>query len=67
MGLGVRLMELVELVVQNQLKAVGIDVVIRNEVARTFFGTTLKRRQYGGLALFNGCSTSATRRASSTG
>ena len=53
MGLGVRLMELVELVVQNQLKAVGIDVVIRNEVARTFFGTTLKHRQYGGLALFN--------------
>ena len=37
MGLGVRLMELVELVVQNQLKAVGIDVVLRNEVQRTFF------------------------------
>jgi len=53
MGLGVRLMELVELVVQNQLKAVGIDVVLRNEVQRTFFGTTLKHRQYGGLALYN--------------
>ena len=53
MGLGVRLMELVELVVQSQLKAVGVDTVIRNEVQRTFFGLTLKHRQYGGLALYN--------------
>ena len=53
MGLGVRLTELVQLVVQNQLKAVGIDAVIKNEVQRTFFGLTLKHRQYGGLALFN--------------
>ena len=53
MGLGVRLMELVELVVQSQLKAVGIDTVIQNEPQRTFFGLTLKHRQYGGLALYN--------------
>ena len=53
MGLGVRLMELVELVVQSQLKAVGIDTVIRNEPQRTFFGLTLKHREYGGLALYN--------------
>ena len=52
-GLGVRMVELVELVVQNQLKAVGIDAVIRNEVQRTFFGLTLKHRQFNGLALFN--------------
>ena len=53
MGLGVRLMELVELVVQSQLKAVGIDTVVKNEVQRTFFGLTLKHRIYGGLALYN--------------
>ncbi len=53
MGIGVRLMELVEQVVQSQLRAVGIDAVIRNEAQRTFFGLTLKHRQYGGMALYN--------------
>ncbi len=53
MGLGVRLMELVEQIIQSQLKAVGIEAVIKNEVQRSFFGLTLKHRLYGGLALYN--------------
>jgi len=44
--------ELVQQVLQSQWRAVGIDVRIENENPRVFFGQTLDRRAFGGLALF---------------
>ncbi len=48
---GNKLRELVQQVLQNQWKQVGIEVVIKNVPARTFFGETVKKRQYTGLAM----------------
>ena len=50
---GNRQRELVQQVFQNQWKSACIDVVIKNEPARTYFGETLKKRSYTGLALYN--------------
>ncbi len=44
--------ETVQTFLQNQWKDVGIEVVIKNEPARVFFGETTKKRKYGGLALY---------------
>ncbi len=49
---GNRLRELQQQVLQNQWKSACVEVTIKNEPARTFFGETLKRRQFGGLALY---------------
>ena len=49
---GDRTRELVEQVLQSQWRAVGVDIHIRNEPARVFFGQTLKERRFSGLALF---------------
>ncbi|MFO1119586.1 MAG: peptide ABC transporter substrate-binding protein [Rhodospirillales bacterium] len=49
---GDRTRELVQQVLQSQWKAVGIDVRIRNQPARVFFGETVSRRQFGSMALF---------------
>jgi len=49
---GNRLRELQQQVLQNQWKAACIEVTIKNEPARTFFGETLKKRQFGGLGLY---------------
>lgn len=49
---GNRSRELVQQVLQAQWKQLGIDVVIRNEPARVFFGQTVTQRQFPGLALF---------------
>jgi peptide/nickel transport system substrate-binding protein len=49
---GNRLRELVEQVLQSQWKAAGIEVVIKNEPARTLFGETLKKRAYTGMAMY---------------
>ena len=46
---GNRLRELQQQVLQSQWKAACIEVLIKNEPARSFFGETLKRRAYGGL------------------
>ncbi len=43
---------LIQQVAQDQLKRVGIETTIKNEIQRTFFGDTLKRRKFGGLALY---------------
>ena len=43
---------LIQQVAQDQLKRVGIEATIKNEIQRTFFGDTLKRRKYGGLAQY---------------
>ena len=49
---GNRLRELQQQVLQSQWKAACIEVHIKNEPARTFFGETLKHRTYGGLAMY---------------
>jgi peptide/nickel transport system substrate-binding protein len=43
--------ELVEQVVQNQWKAIGVDIRIHNEPARVLFGETLKHRRFD-LAMY---------------
>lgn len=49
---GNRQRELVQQVLQSQWRAVGIDVAIKNEPARTLFGATLRKREYTGLAMY---------------
>lgn len=49
---GNRSRELVEQVLQSQWRKVGIDVRIRNEPARVFFGQTVSQRRFTGLAMF---------------
>ena len=46
---GNKLRELIQQVLQNQWKQIGVEVVIKNVPARTFFGETLKKRQFSGL------------------
>jgi peptide/nickel transport system substrate-binding protein len=49
---GNRLRELQQQVLQSNWKAAGIEVRIKNEPARTFFGDTMKKRLYGGIAMY---------------
>ncbi len=49
---GNRSRELVEQVLQSQWRDIGIDVRIRNEPARVFFGETVTRRKYRALAMY---------------
>jgi peptide/nickel transport system substrate-binding protein len=49
---GNRVRELTQQVMQSQWRAIGVEVTIHNVPARTFFGETLKRREYTGLAEF---------------
>jgi peptide/nickel transport system substrate-binding protein len=44
--------ELLEQIIQGQLKELGVDLRIRNEAPRVFFGQTTRERRYTGLALF---------------
>lgn len=44
--------ELVQQYLQNQWKQAGIDIQIKNEPARVFFGETTRKRNFGGMALF---------------
>lgn len=44
--------ELVEQALQSQWKKLGIDVRIRNEPARVFFGTTMTERKFKAMAMF---------------
>jgi len=39
-------------VLQSQWKALGIDVRIRNEPARVFFGDTVKKRKFAAMAMY---------------
>lgn len=50
---GLRLNELFQAVAQQQLKAVGVEVTIKNEQPRAFFGETLKHRTFTGLAYYS--------------
>lgn len=49
---GNRTRELVEQVLQSQWKAAGIDIRIRNEPARVFFGETVTKRKFQAMAMF---------------
>ncbi len=49
---GNRVRELVQQVLQAAWKDVGIEVRIRNQPARVFFGETVSKRQFTGLALY---------------
>jgi peptide/nickel transport system substrate-binding protein len=49
---GHRVRELVQQVLQSQWRQLGIDVRIRNEPARTFFGETVSKRQFSAMAMF---------------
>ncbi|MCH7540733.1 MAG: peptide ABC transporter substrate-binding protein [Proteobacteria bacterium] len=49
---GNRSRELVEQVLQSQWRQLGIDIRIRNEPARVFFGRTVRERRFTGLAMF---------------
>jgi peptide/nickel transport system substrate-binding protein len=49
---GNRLRELQQQVMQDQWRRSCIETVIKNEPARTFFGETIKKRAFTGLAMF---------------
>jgi peptide/nickel transport system substrate-binding protein len=49
---GNRTRELVQQVVQSQWKQLGIDVRIRNQPARVFFGQTVTQRKFPAMAMF---------------
>jgi peptide/nickel transport system substrate-binding protein len=49
---GNRIRELVEQVLQSQWKAIGIDIRIRNEPARVFFGDTVTHRKFPAMAMY---------------
>lgn len=49
---GSRIRELVQQVLQSQWKQVGIDMRLRNEPPRVFFGQTVHERRFTGLAMF---------------
>ena len=44
--------ELIQQVLQSQWRKVGIDVRIRNEPPRVFFGETVSKRTYRGVAMY---------------
>jgi peptide/nickel transport system substrate-binding protein len=44
--------ETVQTMIQSQLKALGVEVVIKNEPARVFFGETTHKRKFGGMAMY---------------
>jgi peptide/nickel transport system substrate-binding protein len=50
---GIRLIELVEAVLQSQWKKLGIEVRLHNEPPRVFFGDTLHRRKFSAMAFFS--------------
>ncbi len=47
---GNRVRELSQQVMQSQWKAIGVEVTIKNEPSRSFFGETMRKRSYQGLA-----------------
>ncbi len=49
---GNRTRELVQQVLQSQWRKLGIDVRIKNQPARVFFGETLTERSYTGLGMY---------------
>ncbi len=49
---GNKIRETVQTFLQSQWKAVGVEVIIKNEPARVFFGETMSKRKFGGLGMY---------------
>ena len=49
---GNRTRELVEQVLQRQWREIGIDIRIKNEAPRIFFGETVRKRKFTGMAMY---------------
>ncbi len=49
---GNRVRELAQLVMKDQWRAVGVEALVKNDPARTFFGETVKRRQFSAMAMY---------------
>tara|TARA_R110002110_G_scaffold376568_2_gene586717 strand:+ start:225906 stop:227576 length:1671 start_codon:yes stop_codon:yes gene_type:complete len=49
---GNRVRELVEQVIQSNLREVGVDLRIRNQPARVLFGQTIRQREFSAMAMF---------------
>ncbi|MCA9508938.1 MAG: peptide ABC transporter substrate-binding protein [Myxococcales bacterium] len=44
--------ERVEQLLQSQWRAIGIDIEIKNEPAKVFFGQTMRKRKFSGMAMY---------------
>ena len=49
---GNRVRELVQVYLKDQWRSIGVDVSIKNEPARVFFGETTRKRKFPGLAMY---------------
>ncbi|HEY8272318.1 MAG TPA: peptide ABC transporter substrate-binding protein [Pseudobdellovibrionaceae bacterium] len=49
---GNKVRELVQVYMQNQYKQLGIEIITKNEPARVFFGETMRKRNFGSMAMF---------------
>jgi peptide/nickel transport system substrate-binding protein len=49
---GNKIRELVEVYLQNEWKKMGMEVTIKNEPPRVFFGDTVRKAQYPAMAMF---------------
>ncbi len=49
---GARVREQVQQVLQHYWKQIGVDIQIRNQPARVFFGQTVRERRFDGMAMF---------------
>ncbi len=50
---GNKVRELVQVFLKSQWKQVGIDIDIKNEPARVFFGETTRKRKYSAMAMYS--------------
>ncbi len=51
-GAGFRINELMQAVLQDAWKAIGVEVTLRTEPSRTLFGQTTKHRAFSGLVMY---------------
>ncbi len=49
---GSKVRERVEQLLQSQWREIGVDIQIKNEPAKVFFGETLRKRKWDGMAMF---------------
>lgn len=49
---GSKIRERVEQLLQSQWREIGVDIQIKNEPAKVFFGETMRKRKYDGLAMY---------------
>ena len=49
---GNKVRELVQIYLQDQWRGIGVDVRIQNDPGRVFFGQTMRRREFGGVAMY---------------